>query len=196
MDGKNSAERVKVPSVSDSYVEHAEKYKPLGRTRILFIAEAPPNSLDRYFYFENVQTNDWLFINLMKALYQDKWRSPREERKIKNEWLKRFQKSGLFLVDAVSTPISGSPRKRVCKISEHSQDLIIKIQAINPECIVLIKATVYEALFDNLKRLGLPVTNEESVPFPSNGQQAKFHEKISRIDCVKRFIEESTEESD
>ena len=60
--------------MSDQYAEHAHPYLPGGRLRILFVAEAPPNSADRYFYFEDVKRDDWLWIALMKGLYPDQWR--------------------------------------------------------------------------------------------------------------------------
>lgn len=38
-----------------------EKYKPTN-IKLLFIAEAPPEQTERFFYYEKVKDNDWLFL--------------------------------------------------------------------------------------------------------------------------------------
>jgi hypothetical protein len=91
--------------VSDAYAGAAAKYRPRGETRVLFIAEAPPNSIERYFYFEDVEKGDWLWIGLMKALYALDWKETKEERKRKRWWLARFCSDGFQLIDAVTEPI-------------------------------------------------------------------------------------------
>ena len=50
------------------YQQARARYVP-RRTRVLFVAEAPPLSLERYFYFEDVRNGDWLWIALMKELF-------------------------------------------------------------------------------------------------------------------------------
>ena len=47
-----------------------KKYMPL-RIKTLFIAEKPPQSPDRFFYYEDVKQHDSLFIYLIKELYHD-----------------------------------------------------------------------------------------------------------------------------
>ena len=44
-----------------------EKYKP-ERIKLLFIAEAPPEQTERFFYYEKVKDNDWLFLGIVKVL--------------------------------------------------------------------------------------------------------------------------------
>ena len=46
------------------------KYKPEVIT-CLFIAEAPPSSPDRFFYFEEVREQDSLYLEMMKALFPE-----------------------------------------------------------------------------------------------------------------------------
>jgi hypothetical protein len=65
-----------------SYQKAAKKYSP-SDTRVLFVAEAPPNSIDRYFYFEDVTNADWLWIALMKELFPREWGQTKQERKRK-----------------------------------------------------------------------------------------------------------------
>lgn len=174
----------------DRYTKQARKYKP-DKTPILFIAEAPPNSIDRYFYFEDVRTRDWLWIALMRALFPFEWTQPKEQRGRKRSWLEKFRDSGFYLIDAVKSPITGTRRQRVTKIRENADTLIAEIRTIDPECIILIKATVHEAICEKFKVAGLPIANKAPLPFPSSGQQGKFHERFLQLDCVKKFIAES-----
>jgi hypothetical protein len=185
--------------MSDQYAEHAHPYLPGGRLRILFVAEAPPNSADRYFYFEDVKRDDWLWIALMKGLYPDQWRWGRtkEERKCKKIWLQRFRDSGFCLIDAVKKPISNkSQAVSLIRQSALENKIIEDIRTrFKPRCIVLIKATVYDALFEEFRAAGLPVANREALPFPAFRWQTEFHEKLSSLDCVKEFIRERESEN-
>jgi hypothetical protein len=49
----------------------ARKYLP-ERVDLLLVAEAPPAADDRYFYFEHVQSNDWLFLGVAEVLLGEK----------------------------------------------------------------------------------------------------------------------------
>ena len=60
----------------------AKTFCPI-ETRILFIAESPPSNEERYFYFVDVKTQDLLWIELMRVIYKDEFRSTTEERKRK-----------------------------------------------------------------------------------------------------------------
>src|ERR1035437_4048365 len=130
----------------DPYARAADKYTP-RRTCVLFVAEAPPRSVERYFYFEDVKRDDWLWIALMKALYPSEWSHTQTERRRKENWLLKFQKSQFRLIDAVKTPICGHSRKRVRLIESAAHELIDEIKEIAPKQIVFIKATVHEGLF-------------------------------------------------
>ena len=158
----------------------AEKYQP-KRTRILFVAESPPESADRYFYFDNVKGHDWLWIALMKALYPSEWGCTKTERQRKPYWLAKFQKSGLRLVDAVKEPLCGSAPIRVARIKASSATLISEIRSIEPDRIVLIKKTVHEALFQQFRGAGFHVINETALPFPAAGQQKRFHDGVRHL---------------
>ena len=54
------------------YATASVKYTPRN-THVLFVAEAPPDSIDRYFYFDDVKQGDWLWIALMQALFPSEW---------------------------------------------------------------------------------------------------------------------------
>lgn len=167
------------------YEEAANKYLP-EKTRVLFVAEAPPLCIDRYFYFEDVKRDDWLWIALMKELFLSEWGTTACERKRKRHWLLKFQNNGYQLIDAVKRPISGTPAARVKNIEAGSRELILEIKKIKPNCIVLIKATVHEALFEEFKSAHLPVMNKKPLPFPSSGRQKEFHLEFRRtwLDCT------------
>ena len=59
--------------------ESAADYFAPEKTNLLFLAEAPPSSVERYFYYPNVRTNDWLWIGLMKAIYSEQFKEPKTE---------------------------------------------------------------------------------------------------------------------
>ncbi len=168
---------------AEDYELHAKQYLPQGRVRVLFIAEAPPCSMDRYFYFEDVQRGDWLWIGLMKALYPQEWSGTETKfhRQRKKQWLEKFANSGFLLIDAVKMPIDGSARNRVAEIRRSAVRLQGQIERINPEKIVLIKTTVHDALFEPMRSLGFPVVNDVALPFPSSGQQRRFHDVFSSL---------------
>lgn len=161
------------------YEQASAKYRP-ERTRVLFVAEAPPSSLDRYFYFEDVGRQDSLWVELMKELLgMSGGPNTRIERRRKPKWLRRFQEGGYFLIDAVKEPMDCSDPARIQRIKKCRNELIAEIRQINPAWIVLIKGTVYKALFPALRAERLPVIDCK-LPFPGNGQQRKFHEGFPR----------------
>jgi hypothetical protein len=159
----------------------AARYLP-HRTRVLVIAEAPPSADDRYFYFERVINKDWLWIALMKALYPSDWSwITKQERSRKAYWLEKFRDDGFWLIDAVKEPLNGSETEVIAKIRANVSTLILEVHRIAPEQIVLIKTNVYDELLAPLREAGLNVVNEKALPFPSSGQQTKFHTEFRRL---------------
>ena len=163
------------------YQRAAEKYLPHGATRILFVAEAPPLSLERYFYFEDVKRADWLWIALMKVLYKSEWGSTKTERLRKRCWLRKFEQCGYRLIDAVKQPIRGTPKRRVAQINAVADKLVREVKEISPEQIVLVKATVHQAVSQEFAKAGLSVVNEQALPFPASGQQKEFDGKLHKL---------------
>lgn len=144
----------------------AEKYKP-DRVRVLLVAEAPPASDDRYFYFDDVTSHDWLFRGVVEVLLRRK-----PARLEKPSVLKELQEMGVFLIDLKLDPVDGSP------LQEYVPDLVTRCRAIAPERIILIKATVFDAAFSKLRAAGLPVANQR-VYFPSTGRQTEFRKQFA-----------------
>ena len=52
------------------YAAARNRYKP-RQIRMLLLTEAPPCSLDRHFYFEDVKKQDSLFLEIMGVLYPE-----------------------------------------------------------------------------------------------------------------------------
>ena len=157
-----------------TYQKAANKYIPL-ETNVLFIAESPPAAHDRYFYFEDVQEQDALWVGLMKALYEGEFGETSRERLWKKKWLTKFKDDGYRLIDALKEPVGQSTgsRKRKNLILNVVDRVIEEIREISPNQIVLIKATVFDVLYDPLHTTGLPVVYER-LPFPSSGRQKEF----------------------
>lgn len=165
------------------------KYKP-DEIKILFVAEAPPENLERFFYYENVKEKDALFINLVRLLYpetrNENGGSVEEIRNHKKDILERFKKDGYYLIDALPEPISlklKSP-ERIKLIKARQQETYDEIkQLIGSETkIILLKATVYDGLLDFFLEEGLPVVNDSvKVPFPNMGHSARFATHLHKI---------------
>ncbi|MBN4060394.1 hypothetical protein JYT11_00965 [Planctomycetaceae bacterium AH-315-I19] len=149
----------------------AAKYKP-STIQLLLVAEAPPCTLDRYFYFDSVDKQDSLF----RYVWQGITGEHAGEREHKPIQLAAFRDAGVFLIDLHEKNIS-KPSPTILRACV--PDLIKRARALNPEKIILIKASVYDAAFTDLADAGLPVVDER-IPFPGSGQQRKFLEAFTR----------------
>ncbi len=170
-----------------TYQKAADRYIPL-KTNVLFVAESPPDALDRYFYFENVKNQDSLWIGLMKALYEGEFGETSKERLCKEKWLTKFKDDGYRLIDALKEPVvkSTGPPKRKKLISNVVDHVVEEIREISPNQIVLIKATVFDVLYGRLHAAGLPVVNER-LSFPGLGHQKKFAERFENLVSDRRL---------
>lgn len=144
----------------------AEKYKP-DPIRVLLVAESPPTADDRYFYFENVGSHDWLFMGVVEVLY-----GQRPARAEKVRFLRRLQESGVFLIDLKLDPADASPLQACVP------NLLARCRALAPEKIILIKSTVFDAAYSSFKAAGLPVVDRR-VYFPSTGRQGEFRRQFA-----------------
>ena len=157
------------------------QYRP-PQINILFVAESPPRAgSNRFFYFENVERGDSLFVEMMKALYPlDVPPTPLLRRR-KAEFLTRFQSDGYYLIDASPTPIGDRTKKQAIK--EGLPSLAAAIRELSDEAtrVVLLTATVYEVALPYLKARDIQVANSEMINFPGSGQQHEFHRKLAAI---------------
>ncbi|MBK7909239.1 hypothetical protein [Candidatus Pollutiaquabacter sp.] len=150
------------------------KYKPES-VKTLLVAEAPPDSLERFFYYENVRERDYLFLGVTEALYpnmKDEFIASGRTPEKKAVILNNFKNDGYYLIDLSDTPIS---LLNSVAVETFVPSLIEKVKKIadNNTNIILIKANVYDSAYDELLKLGYRVVNIR-IPFPSSGQQTNF----------------------
>lgn len=129
---------------------------------LLIVAEAPPESLDRYFYFPHVWTQDALFRYVIRAILRVE-----PSREIKRELLERLRESGVFLVDVSPDPLCGR------KLNPLVPGLIRRIRRLKPKKIILLKANVYDVCFAPLLGARLPVVDAR-IRFPGRRWQGEF----------------------
>ncbi len=140
------------------------KYKPKV-IKLLLVAEAPPCTAERYFYFEHVDRHDWLFRYVWEGLMGTK-----PDRQSKAEHLAALRDAGVFVTElheaSIESPSAADLRPMV-------PGLVDRCLAMKPRHVVLIKSVVYDVAFDALVSAGIPVIDQR-IPFPASGQQQKF----------------------
>jgi hypothetical protein len=164
--------------LKEVYAKATNKYKP-RHIKTLLIGEAPPCNLERFFYFEEVNVQDSLFLEIVGVLYPDKKQlyiksgRPAEG---KMELLEMFAEDGYLLIDLYETPLaSDTDKEAVASLLTRLEKLIDRTTPI-----ILIKANVFDLCYPVLKENGYNVINVR-LPFPGSGQQKVFREKFSGI---------------
>jgi hypothetical protein len=136
----------------------ARRYQP-KRVKLLLIAEAPPDELDSYFYFEG---NDELLEPVCYVLFEE---SPTGDR---TPYLKALRRRGIFMIELKpDDPIEDS------KHAELAAWLPLRVEALEPEKIVCVGTAVYRAASPVLEQAGLPIV-PLAVECASDGQEAEF----------------------
>ena len=144
----------------------AAKYRP-EVVELLLIAEAPPFSLGRYFYFEDVRDQDSLFRHVVRAVL-----AIEPSRAEKASELRRLAGRGAFLID-----VKPDPKEPGDALELYVPDLVARAAALNPRKITTIKANVCDLTPPALRGAGLDVVDQR-VPFPGSGQQCRFLERM------------------
>lgn len=161
------------------YAAARNKYKPVP-LHTLLIAESPPCSLDRYFYFEDVRRQDSLFLEVMGVLYPGQkaaYLASKRDPALKEELLEAFREDGYWLMDLSEVPhelLAISPADAVPSLLDRVRKVADKDTRI-----ILIKSNVYDLCYPALKSLGYNVSSER-IPFPGSGQQGVFRERFQR----------------
>ncbi|MGA2455533.1 MAG: hypothetical protein ABSG93_18665 [Solirubrobacteraceae bacterium] len=137
--------------------------------RLLLVAEAPPSSLDRYFYFEDVRAQDGLFRHVVRAVL-----GVEPSRVDKPAQLQRLAEAGVFLIDLKTRPKGAGET-----LERFVPDLVARAVDLGPEYVITIKANVCDLAQRPLRAAGLRVVNAR-VPFPGSGQQRRFLEAMGR----------------
>lgn len=155
----------------------AAKYKP-AKISLLLVAEAPPCTPGRYFYFEHVDQHDWLFRYVWEGLMGAK-----PDRTRKAEHLAALRDAGVYVIDLHEETISQPSLK---ELRPRVPGLLGRCRALRPCHIALIKSSVHDAAFEALRDAGLPVIDER-IPFPASGQQRKFLDSFRRAAAAAGF---------
>lgn len=150
-----------------------QTFKP-NRIKCLFIAEAPPNAIERFFYFPDVKDKDFLFLGITEVLYPTSkqiYMKMNRSSMIKDKILNKFKDEGYFLMDLSDVRISQRTAPLNTEIPSLLKNVSESISQSTP--IILIKANVYDLAYQPLLNAGCKVINQR-IPFPSNGQQTNF----------------------
>jgi hypothetical protein len=132
----------------------AAKYRP-EVVELLLIAEAPPSSLDRYFYFEDVRDQDSLFRHVIRAVL-----GLEPSRAEKASELRRLTDRGVFLID-----LKPEPKEPGDALELYVPDLVARAADLAPRQIITIKANVCDLTQPALRGAGLDVVDQR-IPFP------------------------------
>jgi len=165
--------------------EARERYRP-EQIKLMFIAEAPPCSDDRFFYFENVSKGDSLFLHIIRAVFPDleSWET-KEIRARKEELLYRFRDAGYFLEDSVpeSFPKGTTAKAKEQIMKDYQSQLLEQIHPYKKTSkFVLLSAMAFRVNYITLIENGFDVLNDFMLPFPGSGQQGKFKAGMAKID--------------
>lgn len=159
--------------------KHDKKYKP-ETVKYLLIAEAPPDSVERFFYYHNVHQHDHLFLGVAEALYpklKEQFLLSGRSSEIKKIILQTLQQDGFYLLDLSELPLS------LLNAGLQSQlpSLVDKIDSVadGNTRIILIKANVYDTAFYYLKQKFENVIDQR-ITFPGQGGQRKFQDQFKQ----------------
>lgn len=173
-----------------TYEHIRQQYQP-KHTRVLLIAESPPPAAtvasSRHFYrSDRIRSGDRLFINTIKALYPEAADVTEVElEQQKEQWLRRFQADGCFMVEAleVSQPHSATKQERQERIRQALPRLIERIARVadTNTRLVLIKSNVFEVAAGPLRQAGFRVLNTKLVDYPGQFNQRAYREKLAAL---------------
>ena len=183
----------------ETFWHMAEAVRP-DVVRVLFIAESPPqrNRRGRWSYFylpeerppgEDASSLFWALAEVL-ALPESCGRTYadalRDRVRTKRALLEEFRARGLWLVDAAKCAVNGvtdekARHRAVSRCAEHW--LWRELRALEPEHIVLVKATVRDLLEPMLTRWGFGprLLLSERIPHPGSGQRANFRGAMRRL---------------
>jgi hypothetical protein len=157
----------------------------------LLIAESPPPAENiggsRHFYRATpVRRDDRLFVNTIKALYPDAAKLTESQiEPDKEQWLRRFQTDGRYMIEALETSQRHSVTKeeRQQKIRDALPRLIERVHELaTPDTkIILIKSNVFEVAAEPLRQAGFTVLNHELVDYPGRFNQRDYREKLHAL---------------
>lgn len=119
----------------------------------------------------------------MKAIYPDAALLTEQQLESgKEEWLRRFQADGFYLIEAleVSQKHEVTKEERQRKIRQALPRLIRRVKelATADTKIILIKSNVFEVAAGPLREAGFDVLNHGLVDYPGQYNQRSYREKL------------------
>ena len=158
-------------------LSYAYYYKPRD-VKVLWIVESPPFSdPPRYFYRPELTGYDSLFREVMKSLSIVP-SSP------KNNSLNEFKELGHFLIDASKCPVDKRNSHLKPQIIHNCSPILQQeVVSLQPQRIVIVKASLYDHVYRNMFEIGFEkkVANSKAIPFPGSGQQRRFRDAILEL---------------
>lgn len=173
-----------------SYDITRQQYRP-KRIAVLLIAESPPPSAEidssRQFYrSDKIRKDDRLFVNTIKALYPEAAQLTEIEiEPHKEDWLRRFQADGYYMIEALeaSQRHSVTKEERQERIRESLPHLIERVSELarKDTKIILIKSNVFVVAAEPLRAAGFTVLNTELLDYPGRFNQRNYREKLASL---------------
>ncbi|HET8669478.1 MAG TPA: hypothetical protein VFM05_02290 [Candidatus Saccharimonadales bacterium] len=173
-----------------TYDEIRTRYRPV-RIRFLLIAESPPPAAEtessRHFYrSDRVRRDDRLYTNTIRALYPETQDlSETDLERNKDQWLKRFQRDGWYMIEALeeSQVHEVTKKQRQERIAASLPRLIARVKELASKDteIILIKSNVFEVAAEPLRNAGFTVLNTELVDYPGRFNQRDYREKLAKL---------------
>jgi len=173
-----------------SYEDVRRQYKP-EHVKYLLVAESPPppahiQSSRQFYYTDRIRKDDRLFTNTIWALYPeaaDQKEAELEEKK--EEWLRRFQADGWYMIEALeeSQVHEVTKKERQAKIAAAAPRLLERVKEIASKDtrIILIKSNVYDMAAQPLRDAGFNVLNTELVDYPGHFNQKAYRAKLANL---------------
>lgn len=155
------------------------KYRP-KELKILLVAEAPPDNIERFFYYESVLNHDYLFLGIAEALYPDlkeKYIKSSRKKEMKISILERLKIDGFYLLDLSELPLSILNKNLVSQLSGLTER--VSCLANSETKVIFIKANVYDTAFSSLNDV-LPNLIDARIPFPGQGWQKEFQVELRK----------------
>lgn len=158
-----------------NYHNLRNKYKP-NNIKLIFLLESPPaNGL--YFYDKSGAIGEPLFRAMMRLINF----TPQN----KEEGLKEFCRKRCFLVDATYTPVNKMKYKQRKETILNNQENLKKdlkeLVGNKNTPIVIVKCTLYDCIYDRINDKFNIINGDIRIPFPSHGNQNKFHDKMRKL---------------
>jgi hypothetical protein len=157
-----------------------EDYLP-AKTNCLLITDAPPEDLENHFYLAEAKGPEPLFLSVMEILYPElkaDYLNRRRPINARQEMLRKFQADGFYYLEMLDIPLSYHQGF----LSNAFSDLLVRVKqaAEKTAAVILLKSNTFEAVYDNLKRVGYRRTAPFTVPFPDQSQTREFEDKFRR----------------